>query len=154
SSLTRCPGNGQATAVRLHTAAPSRRFLSSLLGPADPIPELAATATAARIDEAGLGLTSGIVTVSNPLLTQVNDLLGALLGTRLALGTADVEALMQGTVDAGLFFDALARRVGETGTYSDLVARTVPLTDVLHAAAEAARDAATAAALETAAGQV
>jgi len=154
AGFTRCPGNGQATAVRLRTAAPSRRFLSSLLGPADPIPHLAATATAARIDEAGLGLTSGIVTVSNSLVTQVNDLLGALLGVRLALGTSDVEALMQGTVDAGLFFDRLAARVGETGTYGDLVARTVPLTDVLHAAAAAARDQRTGTVLETAAGQV
>jgi len=154
TSFARCPGNGQATAVRLQTAAPSRRFLSSLLGGVDPIPELAATATAARIDEAGLGITSGIVTINNALVTQVNDLLGALLGTRLSLATADVEALMQGTVDASLFFDELARRIGETGTYSDLVARTVPLVDILHAAAAAARDASTAAALETAAGQV
>lgn len=153
-SFTRCPGNGRATAVRLRSSAPSRRFLSSLLGPADPIPPLSATATAARIDEAGLGLTSGIVTVGNPLVAHVNGLLGALLGRNLALGSGDVAALMSGTVDAGLFFDRLAARVGETGTYSDLVARTVPLADILAAAAESARDPGTAAALANAAGQV
>ncbi len=147
TSFSRCPGNGASNAVRISTKAPSRQFLTRLLGPMDPIPELAATATAARIDEAGIAATSGIINVTNSLVNQVNALQGALLGVNLSLTAANISTLMNGSVDVGLFFDALARRVGETGTYGDLVARTVPLQDIMYAAADAAPDAATATAL-------
>src|SRR3546814_12536121 len=85
-----------------------------VLGPANPLPDLSASATAARIDEAGIGISSGVLTVTNALVNSVNDLLGALLGIELRLSAADVEALMASNVDAGLFFDALAQRVGES----------------------------------------
>ncbi|HKY79901.1 MAG TPA: TadG family pilus assembly protein [Sphingobium sp.] len=153
-SLSRCPGDGRINAVRLHTGKPSRQFLTRILGGANPIPELAATATAARIDEAGIGITSGILTVSNTLLNSVNDLLGALIGVQLRLTTADVEAMMASNIDAGRFFDALAARVGESGTYANLTSRTVNLRDLLLAAASAADRPTTAVALTTAAGQV
>ncbi|WP_313804476.1 TadG family pilus assembly protein [Sphingobium sp.] len=153
ASMTLCPGNGRVTAVRIRTAKPARQFLMRVLGPANPLPDLAASATAARIDEAGVGITSGILTVSNSLANSVNDLLGALLGIKLTLSTADVEGLMAANVDAGLFFDALARRVGESGTYAALTSRTVGLQDLLLAAASAADDSATAARLNLIAGQ-
>lgn len=152
-SFARCPGDGRANAVRVRTGKASRQFLTRVLGSASPIPELGATATAARIDEAGVGISSGILTVTNSLVTSVNDLLGALLGVQLQLSTADVEAMMTGDVDAGLFFDALAARVGETGTYADLTTRTVDLRDLLLAAASAADRPDTAAALTLAGGQ-
>ena len=152
--LTRCPGDGRVNAVRVQTGKPSRRYLTRVLGAADPIPDLAATATAARIDEAGVGITSGILTVTNSLVTSVNDLLGALLGIKLQLNAADIQTMMSGTVDAGRFFDALAARVGESGSYQDLTSRTVGLQDLLLAAAAAADQPATAATLTLVAGQV
>ncbi|KEQ51299.1 TadG family pilus assembly protein [Sphingobium chlorophenolicum] len=152
--MTLCPGNGRANAVRIRTGKPAGLFLMRVLGPANPLPDLAASATAARIDEAGVGITSGVLTVTNALVNGVNDLLGALLGIQLRLSTADVEALMASNVDAGLFFDALAQRVGESGTYTDLTNRTVGLRDLLSAAASAADNGATAAALDRVAGQV
>lgn len=152
-SLSRCPGNGRVNAVRIRTGKPARQFLMRVLGNADPLPDLSATATAARIDEAGIGITSGILTVTNSLVNSVNDLLGALLGVKLRLSTADVEALMGNSIDAGLFFDALAQRVGETGSYGALTQRTVPLQDLLRAAASAG-DGATAATLNAVADQV
>lgn len=136
-SLARCPGNGQINAVRIRTSKPARQFLTKVLGSANPLPDLAATATAARIDEAGMGITSGILTVSNSLVTSVNGLLSGLLGVNLQLSNADVETLMGSNIDAGLFFDALARRVGETGSYNDLTSRTVGLQDLMRAAASA-----------------
>jgi uncharacterized membrane protein len=154
ASLSRCPGDGRINAVRIRTGKPARQFLTRVLGGANPLPALSAGATAARIDEAGLGITSGILTVNNGLVNSVNDLLGALLGIRLRLSTADVEALMASNVDAGLFFDALAARVGESGTYAALTGRTVGLRDLLLAAASAADDSATAATLGLIAGQV
>lgn len=153
-SLARCPGNGRVNAVRVRTGKAPRQYLTRVLGPANPLPDLSATATAARIDEAGIGISSGLLTVTNSLVNSVNDLLGALLGIKLRLSTADVEAMMRSNVDAGLFFDALARRVGEDGSYGDLTARTVGLEDLLRAAAAGAEDAGTAATLNLVAGQV
>ena len=153
-SGTRCPGPVN-NAVRLQTSAPSRRFLTGVLGTV-VVPDLAATATAtaARIDEAGIAVTSGLLTVTNSLVNSVNDLLGALIGIKLRLSTADIEALMGGNVDAGKFFDALAQRTGQTGTYSELVQGTYGLGDIANAAADAAYKPATAAALRVFAGQV
>jgi uncharacterized membrane protein len=152
ASLSRCPG--AANAVRIRTGKPSRRFLTGALGHVLPIPDLAATATATRIDEAGVEIDSGVLTVSNSLVDSVNGLIGALLNIKLRLSAADIEALMGGNVDAGLFFDALARRTGHTGTYGELVQGTFGLQDVTLAAADAADDAGTAAALRAFAGQV
>ena len=152
--LTRCPGDGRVNAVRIRTGWPSRQFLTRVLGSASPIPQLAATATAARIDEAGVGISSGILTVSNALVNSANDLLGALIGVQLHLSNADVEAMMASNVDAGRFFDALAARVGETGTYAALTSRSVGLKDLLLAAASAAEQPATATTLTLVAGQV
>jgi len=154
ASMALCPGNGRVNAVRIRTGKPARQFLMRVLGPANPLPDLAASATAARIDEAGVGITSGILTVTNALVTGVNDLLGALLGIKLRLSTADIETLMASNIDAGLFFDALAQQVGESGTYAALTARTVELQDLLHAAASAADNSSTAATLTLLAGQV
>ncbi|WP_022681866.1 TadG family pilus assembly protein [Sphingobium bisphenolivorans] len=151
-SLSRCTGNGQANAVRVRTQKPASRYLTRVLSAA--LPDLSATATAARIDEAGIGITSGMLTVSNSLVKSVNDMLGALLGIKLTLNSATIEALMRSDVDAGRFFDALARRVGESGSYADLTARTVGLQDLLLAMAEGAGNAPTAAALNLVAGQV
>ena len=154
ASFTRCPGNGQPDAVRIRTGKPSRQFFTRVLGGANPIPDLSATATAARIDEAGVGVSSGILTVTNSLVNSVNDLLGGLLGIQLQLGTSDVQTLMGGYVDAGRFFDALAQRVGETGTYGTLTSRSVGLRDLMLAAASAADQPATAATLTLVAGRV
>jgi uncharacterized membrane protein len=142
-----CPGSTVQNAVRIVTGRPSRRFLTGIMGGASPIPELAATASAARIDEAGVSVTSGHLTVTNTLLHSVNNLLGALIGIKLALSTAQIEALMGGNVDAGRFFDALAQRTGQTGTYHEVAQRTYGIGDIAHAAADAAHDPATAAAL-------
>jgi uncharacterized membrane protein len=136
ADLGACPGNGLSTAVRVVTQSESRQYLTRLL-PVDPLPPLSATATAARIDEAGIGVTSGILNVTNTLVTSVNGLLGALTGVQLALTASEIAGLMSGNVDAGLFFDALAQRVGETGTYGQLLERTISLSDILFAAADA-----------------
>lgn len=145
--MTRCPGNGRTNAVRIRTGKPARLFLMGALGSANPLPDLSATATAARIDEAGIGISTGLLTVTNPLVNSINDLLGALTGIKLTLSTAQVEALMASNIDAGRFFDALANQVGETGSYGQLTARTVSLKHLLLAAASAADNPSTAATL-------
>lgn len=153
-TYARCPGNGTANAVRIETHKASRRFMTRVFGGQVVIPELTSTATAARIDEAGVEVSSGLLTVSNSLVNSVNDLLGALIGIRLRLSTADIEALMGGNVDAGLFFDRLAQRAGHTGTYGELVQGTYGLGDIAASAADATSNASTAAALRVFGGQV
>ncbi|MFC0204662.1 TadG family pilus assembly protein [Novosphingobium soli] len=145
--IANCPGSSRPNAVRVTTGKPSRQFLVGVLGRASPIPQLAATASAARIDEAGISATSGLLTVSNPLVNAVNELLGGLLGIKLQLSTADIEALLGGNVDAGLFFDALATRAGFDGTYGELTKGTFDLQDIALAAADAAGSPATRSAL-------
>jgi uncharacterized membrane protein len=150
-----CAGSvkGQ-NAVRLTTGAASRQYLTGVLGGASPIPELAATASAARIDEAGVAVTSDLLNltaggITSTLQQAVNGLLGGLLGITLNLSGPDVSALMRNNVDAGKFFDALAKRTGRTGTYAQLVAETYGMRDIAFAAADAASDSTAAAALRT-----
>lgn len=150
-----CAGSSRLpNAVRLTTGKTSRQFLSGALRGASPIPEMAATASASRIDEAGIAATSDLIGltaggVTSTLLASVNSLLGALLGIQLNLTGPDVRALMRNNVDAGKFFDALATRTGQTGTYGQLLNRSYGMRDVAMAAADAASDGATAAALRT-----
>lgn len=146
---TNCAGSSVANAVRLTTGRPSKRFLTGTLGSMSPIPDLADTAAAARIDEAGISVTTGLLTVTNTLIQSVNNLLGTLLGVQLRLSSADIEALMGGTVDAGRFFDALAQRTGQSGTYQQLVQGTYGIGDIANAAADAAYSPGTATALRT-----
>lgn len=140
-------GNSDVDAVRITTSMPSRRFLTGVLGSSNPIPDLAATATAARIDEAGIGITSDILSkvvsplldpVTDPLVITVNKLLTSLLGTPISLGKNDVKALMQGNVDAGVFFDKLAELENFTGTYGELMNAQHGIKDIATAAADAA----------------
>lgn len=123
-----CPGNGVNNAVRLTTSQESRRYFSRIFGDSSPIPTLTATATAARIDEAGIAATTRILDGA-----VANLVLSVLAGENVALTTAQYQGLLASNIDAGLFFDALAERVGESGTYAQLVGRTVPLSDILAA---------------------
>ncbi|AOR79259.1 TadG family pilus assembly protein [Novosphingobium resinovorum] len=138
-----CAGSAvRPNAVRVTTGKGSRRFLTGVLGDMSPIPDLAATASAARIDEAGISATSGLLDVSTMgvggLLHAVNGVLGGLLGVSLNLSASQIEALLGGNVDAGLFFDELAERSGFTGTYGDLIKGSYDLRDIVAAAAQAA----------------
>lgn len=147
-----CPGSATQNAVRLTTSKPSRRFLTGVLGNMGPIPDLAATASAARVDEAGVAITSDILRITRgsitaTLVSTVNGLLGALVGINLNLSAPEIGALMANNVDAGKFFDALAARAGHTGTYRELVQRSFGMQDIAAAAADSTSNAATAAAL-------
>lgn len=151
SASANCAGYTQSNAVRLRTTAQSSQFLTGMLGTVSPIPALKGAATAARIDEAGLEMTSGVLALD---VGVVNALLSALAGRNLALTSLQLQSLVASNIDAGLMFDALAARVGETGTYSALTQRTVSMSDLLGASASGTTDATTAAALQLLASQV
>ena len=162
------PTNPQANAVRLTTHKESKRFLTRILDSLDPIPDLTATATAARIDEAGIATTGNILGTDGTklvggLLQSVNKLLGQLLGITLALTDEQVIAMMQHNVDAGDFFDHLAVNldlvdgVGRTKadiTYGRVLEEKASMKDLLLSASQAAADSATSQALASLAGSV
>lgn len=146
-----CTGSsrGIPNAVRLTTGGNSRQFLSGVLGSASPIPQLAATSSAARVDEAGIATTSDVLSLTSGRITatlvrSVNSLLGALLGITLNLSGPDIDALMRHDVDAGKFFDALAKSKCSTCTYQEIAQGTYSLQDIAFAAADATSDPATA----------
>lgn len=130
-----CPGNGRLTAVRLKTRKASKRYLSAVFGEASPIPDASAAATAARVDEAGLQMTSGALTLDTGV---VNQLLTALTGKNIALTLLQFQALMGSNIDAGVFLDRLASRTGQTGTYASILTNPAPFATVIGAAADAA----------------
>lgn len=153
---TSCPGTfpatPQANAVRVTATKQSTRFLTNVLGDFSPIPQLSATATAARIDEAGIATTGNILGTDGTklvggLLQTVNTLLGKLLGIELALTDPQVIAMMQHNIDAGSFFDRLAINldlVDKAGrsepdvTYGRVLEEKASMRDLLLSASEAA----------------
>lgn len=146
-----CTGSslGIVNAVRLTTGGDSRQFLSGVLGKGSPIPQLAATSSAARIDEAGIATTSDVLSLTNgritaTLINAVNGLLGGLIGITLNLSGPDIDSLMRHDVDAGKFFDSLANSKCKTCTYQQLTDGTYSLRDIAYAAADATTDAGTA----------
>jgi uncharacterized membrane protein len=160
ADLSNCPGSSATNAVRLTTGKTSRKFLTGVLGSAGPIPDMAITASAARIDEAGIAVTSDLLSltaggITGTLVGAVNGLLGTLLGIPgLNLSGTDIYALMNNNVDAGRFFDSLAKRTSQTGTYYQLTQGTYGIQDIAYAAADAAYSTSTATALRNFGGAV
>lgn len=134
SANNNCSGgqNDTKTALKLDITAPSTSYLTRALGGGALLPRLASTATAARVDEAGLGMTTGVLGIKGGL---VKDLLSLLAGRTVALSLAQRNALLASNVDAGLMFDALAALPGvnETRTYGKLMDHTVTLADLASA---------------------
>lgn len=167
-----CPGSlstdPQANAVRVTATKDSMRFLTSVLGSFNPIPRLSATATAARIDEAGIATTGNILGTDGTklvggLLQSVNKLLGQLLGITLALTDEQVISMMKHNVDAGNFFDRLAVNLGLVDgvgrsksdiTYGRVLEEKASMKDILLSAAEASSDSVTSQTLANLAGSV
>jgi uncharacterized membrane protein len=150
-----CPGSVQGqNAVRVTATKLSKQFLTGLFGSASPIPELSTTASAARIDEAGIAATSDFLNltaggVTSTLLNAVNGLLGALLGNKpLNLTAPDIYALMRHNVDVAKFLDALAP-TGFSGTYGQLINQNYDIRDIATAASKATDDSATKLALSS-----
>lgn len=135
-----CPGIGarnvRNTAVRLHTSLASRQFLGAVFGRNSPIPPMAATATAARIDEAGIGITTGVLGLSGltaSVVNLTNVILSSLLGITLNLDSSELSALLSTNIDAATFFHSLAAGNANI-TYGEIANSTVSLSALLTAA--------------------
>lgn len=118
-------------AVRASAAIPSSLFLSAILLDPGTEAQVAATSTAARIDEAGFAAGTGLLELDGGV---ANALLGSLLGTNVTLTLTHYEGLLQTDVDALDFLEALALEAGVTaGTYGQLLDSSVTMAALLDA---------------------
>lgn len=126
------PTTPNAVRITARTAAPV--ILSAAVGAQAPAGGIRAQAVAARIDEAGLEVRSGLVSAD---LTLANATLQSMLGgSGLSLTAAQYDGLLGANVDALGLFDKLATNAGITGSYGSVVATSVKVTDLLQAAAD------------------
>lgn len=119
-------------AVRIETGLGAPLFLSRLFTAAGTNERrITTTATAARINQAGIQAGTGIASLNAGL---ANAILSSLTGSTVALTAVQYDGLLNTNVDALTFFDALATRVGVTGgTYGQLLQSSVGVRDVIAA---------------------
>ncbi|MDJ1159472.1 TadG family pilus assembly protein [Chelatococcus sp. SYSU_G07232] len=129
------PGGGaaaNAARVRFRTSAPI--LLGRVVSGSDSFP-ISVEATAATSQMAAFSIGSRLASLNGGLL---NSLLGALLGTNVALTVMDYEALATARIDALRFLDALRIQARvSAGTYRDVLTGSVSVADALKASANA-----------------
>lgn len=123
-------------AVRLTTRTSGPAILSKVLNAGRGDPEIRSRAIAARIDEAGLTIGSGVVSADLPV---VNGVLQSLVGgSGLSLSALEYNGLLKTQVDTLRFLDALATQLNVTGvTYGQLLTNQAKVTDILQASVNA-----------------
>lgn len=121
-----------ADAVRIETGLGTPLFLSRLFtAAATNERRISTTATAARINQAGIQAGTGLAALNAGL---ANAVLSSLTGGNVALSAVQYDGLLKTNVDALTFFDALATRVGVTaGTYGQLLQTNVGVREVIAA---------------------
>ncbi len=103
---------------------------------------LQAQATAGRSGPsvARLNIRSSLAVIDTAKSSQLNALLGALLGTQLQLGVAQWQGLLDANLNLLRFLDALAVQAKvSAGNYNELLQQTVQLGDVLNVMAQVAQ---------------
>lgn len=124
------PSSPNAVRITARTSGPV--FLSAAIGAAGPGAGIQARAVAARIDEVGLEVRSGLASAD---LALANATLQSLLGgSGFALSAVQYDGMLTANVDALGLLDRLAVAVGRTGgTYGDVLSADAKLTDLLQA---------------------
>ena len=140
SAIALCPGDtrdpsyAMANAVKLEVQDTASAFLSKVLQPSLASFQIRTSATAARIDEAGFQVGTGLAAVDTAKSQLLNAVLGNLLGTNVALTFADYNGLLNADVQALAFLDALNTQLSiKAGTYDELLTTTVSVSQVIDA---------------------
>lgn len=122
---------GVGNAVRVTKTISSPEFFAGVLG-MDTSADIQATATAARFPAVSFSVGTGLASLDAGMLNQ---LLGALLGTKLSLSLVNYQALVGANVDALTFLNALATQVNLTAgsTYGDLANANVSVGQLIAA---------------------
>lgn len=123
-------------AVQVTTSSSVPTGLSRALVP-DEVYRVSASATAARIDEAGLQAGTGLVRLDTTQSALLNLVLGNLLGTSLNLSLAQYDGLVNADLNALSFLNQLAVQLDLTvGTYDQLLHAEARVTDLIQAAVD------------------
>ncbi|MGO1074259.1 pilus assembly protein TadG-related protein [Inquilinus sp. CA228] len=120
-------------AVRVTTSSSAPIGLARALV-SDELYQVSASATAARIDEAGLQAGTGLVRLDTTQSALLNLVLGNLLGTSLNLSLAQYDGLVNADLKALSFLNQLAVQLDlSVGTYDQLLQTQVQVTDLIQA---------------------
>ncbi len=127
-------------AVRVVMQSPARTFLLRALGtPGSRQPlQMTATATATRINEAGLSAGTGVLDLNtaNSNLPFVKAILNSVVGGNVNLDAVSYQGLVNTHIDALSFLNALATELNvSAGTYNQLLQTNATVGQVLTAAA-------------------
>jgi len=136
--ITACPNASfvptAPNAVRVTATSSVPTGLSRALI-SDDVYRVSASATAARIDEAGLQAGSGLLRIDTTQSALLNLVLGNLLGTSLNLSAVQYDGLAHADLKALSFLNQLAIQLDLTaGTYDQLLQTQTKLTDLVQAA--------------------
>ncbi|WP_269714220.1 pilus assembly protein TadG-related protein [Caulobacter sp. NIBR2454] len=133
-----CPGqttaNTTANAVRLRVRDVGPLLLGRLLDRTVG-PTLTVEAIGARVNQAGLEISSGLVNFDTSRVAGANAVLGGLLGTNVNLSLVDYQGLVAADVSAPALLNQLASDLNLTaGSYQDVLAANITEGRVLTAA--------------------
>lgn len=125
---TSCVGGSTVPdALKLSTASDTQLYMSQLF--LTGTRRISTTATAARINQAGLEAGSGVASLNGGV---ANAMLSALTGGSVSLSAAQYTGLLNTKLDTLTFLDALAAKVGiSAGTYSSVLASNIGIGDLL-----------------------
>ena len=122
-------GASTPNAVKVIARIDSPTYFAQFFG-ADGSSEVYAESTAAMVNQASISAGTGLASIDP---TIANNLLTALLGTSVNLSAVQYTGLVDTKISALAFMDALATRVGITGTYGDLLTANASVGDILGA---------------------
>src|SRR3546814_775986 len=132
--------SASANAVRVEASAESPVFFARpFLSAANQPLRISASATAMRVDAAGLRAGTGVASISTADSLVMNATINSLLGGgNIGLTAAHYDALASADANAGAVLDALALDLGLTGgTYGELLESQVSVDQLLDAAISA-----------------
>ncbi len=125
-------GGASPNAARVTLRSAPSAVFGALVGTANATVGTRSVAVNANVAAFALGST--VASLNGGL---ANAVLGGLTGSTLSLSTTDYANLASANVDLFGLANALAVRIGATGSYASLAATTVRVADVISAAADA-----------------
>lgn len=125
-------------AVQVTAATTSPVFFGRIFTSSSTLP-IQVSATAARVDLAGLTAGTTLLTVDSTQAAILNSLIGGLLGTSLSLSVASWSGLLNTTITAAQLLPALATQAGLSAgsTYGQLASAKLTVGQIAKAAVSA-----------------
>lgn len=124
----------QNNAARVTASLQSPFYFARIFSAATSTP-ITATATATRIDEAGIAAGTGVLNIDSSQSPFLNTILSGLLGGSINLSAAQYNGLLGTNINALDYLNALAIELNiKSGTYGDLLSTNATVTQIIQAA--------------------